>query len=305
MESRRQYKDRAVDTDAKDALQKRVTAVLNTGSGSCDETSADKIKAVFDAAGLTGARVVSVGPDKIEAALDGAVADSDVVVALGGDGTIRTAAIKCGEADVPLIPLPGGTMNMLPKSLFGEMDWEQALAATLAEPRLCEVSGGLAEDQPFFCVAILGAPTLWADARESLREGHLSEAFERSLTALKHSVNDQLDYQFGESTQGSAEAVAVICPLVSRVLSKDEPGLEAAALDPETAAGLFRLTFHAVFDDWRLDPSVERAKVKTVRVTGHGPVPVILDGETVQMKQVVNITFRSKAFRAIAPAAPA
>ena len=294
-----------MDTDAEEALQKRVTAVLNTGSGSCDATSADKIKAVFDAAGLTGARIVSVGPEEIEAALDGAVAESDVVVALGGDGTIRTAAIKCGAANVPLIPLPGGTMNMLPKSLFGDRDWERALAATLAEPRWSEVSGGLAEGQPFFCVAILGAPSLWADARQSLREGHLGEAFERSVTALKHSVDDPLDYQFGEAIQGSAEAVAVICPLVSRVLSKDEPGLEAAALDPETAAGLFRLTFHAVFDDWRLDPSVQRAKVKTVRVTGHGPVPVILDGETVHMERVVNITFKPKAFRAITPVTPA
>ena len=88
--------------------------------------------------------------------------------------------------------------------------------------------------------------------------------------------------------KGSAEAVAVICPMVSRHLAQDARTLEAAALDP--AAQVVRLALHAMLDDWRNDPSVERAKVKTVRVTGHGRVPVILDGETVRMGRSVTIS---------------
>jgi diacylglycerol kinase family enzyme len=172
----------------------------------------------------------------------------------------------------------------------------------LADPEVRTVSGGKAGDRPFYCVAILGAPTLWADAREALRHGDLVGAVTRAVTAIRRSGGDPLKYQLGDSMKGSAEAVAVICPLVSRSLSEDERTLEAVALDPETAAEAFRLALHAMFDNWRHDPSVERAKVKTVSVTGHGRVPVILDGETVKMGRTVTITFQPVAFRAIAPA---
>lgn len=293
-----------MEIDAKTILQQRVVAVLNEGSGSRDEASAGRMKSAFEDAGLAGVRIVSVGPNEIGSALNRAVAEADVLVVLGGDGTIRTAAIKCGEAGVPLIPLPGGTMNMLPKALFGEVDWEQALAATLADPCIRDVSGGIAEGQAFFCAAILGAPSLWADARQALRAGHLIQAIERSVIALRRSSSDSLDYQLGDTLRGSAEAVAVICPLVSRALTEDAPSLEAAALDPGTAAGLFRLAFHAIFYDWRMDPSVELARVKNVRVSGYGRVPVILDGETVRMGRTVNITFQPMAFHAITPAQP-
>jgi diacylglycerol kinase family enzyme len=113
------------------ALQGDVVAVLNTGSGSCDETSVEKIKAVFAAAGLGHSQIVAVDPAGLDAALSAAVVKADVLVVLGGDGTIGAAASKCAELDPLLIPLPGGTMNMLPKALYGNMSWQEALAASL------------------------------------------------------------------------------------------------------------------------------------------------------------------------------
>ncbi len=72
-------------------------------------------------------------------------------------------------------------------------------------------------------------------------------------------------------------------------------------MDPDTAAGLFGLAFHAVFDGWRNDPSVTRVKTKTVRVEGHGDIPVILDGEKVKVGRVATIEFIPVAFRALVP----
>ncbi len=108
----------------------------------------------------------------------------------------------------------------------------------------------------------------------------------------------------GDELTGKAEAVAIICPLVSHAMDETERSLEAAALDPSTAGSIFRLAFHAIFDDWRKDPSVSLARVQTVRVTGHGKVPVILDGERVSMGRAVNVSFEPLAFRALAPATP-
>jgi diacylglycerol kinase family enzyme len=297
--------DCAGDFEASQILSKRVVAVLNTGSGSCDASSADRAKALFKAAGATDAQVVSATPAELDKILDRAVLTAEVVVVLGGDGTVRSAAAKCGAADVPLIPLPGGTMNMLPKALYGQCGWERALSETLADPSLRDVSSGVANDHPFYCVAILGGPALWADARESLRAGRLGEALQRSITALRRHSSGALNYEMDSQGKAFAEAVAVICPLVSRAMGSREESLEAAALDPKTAAAVFSLAVHAVVDDWRLDPSVLRATVRSIRVRGHGRVPVILDGETMKMGREVNITFRPLGFRAVVPCSPA
>ena len=49
-----------------------------------------------------------------------------VIVALGGDGTVRAAAATCG--DVPLLPLSTGTNNAFPEM------WEATVAGTAAGP---------------------------------------------------------------------------------------------------------------------------------------------------------------------------
>ena len=282
-------------------LKQRLIAVLNTGSGGCDASAADRMSQVFSAAGLSHAEVVSVPPAQIEAALARAAKLAQVVVVLGGDGTIRSAAAQCSNTGKLLIPLPGGTMNMLPHALYGARSWPDALADTLAAPCIRNISGGRAGNEPFFCAAVLGAPSLWADAREAVRRLDLVEAAKRAVTALRRHSDEPLEYRLGDGPPGRAEAIAVICPLVSRAMSSDEPSLEAAAIEPVVAAGLFRLAFHAIFDDWRNDPGIALARVTSVDVKGHGRVPVIVDGESVRLGRRVRVDFVPLAFRALAP----
>ena len=293
-----------VDSRAAEALKKRVVAVLNPASGGVDTHAEARTKEIFTQAGLPHAEVVSAGPAEIDAALAKAVTEADVLVVLGGDGTIRAAAARCAGFAGFLVPLPGGTMNMLPKALYGTRAWPEALADTLADPHAHDVSGGMAGDHAFFVAALLGAPTLWTDAREAVRAGHLVEAVEKSLTAARRSLSEPLKYEFTPAMRGAAEAVAVVCPLISKVMNEDERMLEAAAIDPETAGEALRLGFHALFDGWREDPTVKRAKVKSLRVVGRGPVPAIVDGEKVRMGRVVDIRFTPLAFRALVPGAP-
>lgn len=289
---------------ARAALAGPVTAVLNTASGSVGAGAAAQMKAIFEAAGLGHARIVEAGPDDIEAAVADAVASAGVIIVLGGDGTIRTAAGSCGRCRKLIIPLPGGTMNMLPHALYGAHPWARILADTLAAPTVRTVSGGRIGGQTFYCAAILGAPSLWADAREAVRHGHLIEAVKRSAVALEHS-GEPLNYALGDGPRGEAQAVAVICPLVSSALSSDTPALEAAALDPGTAAGVFSLAYHAVFDDWRNDPSVRLARVRRIDLAAPGRIPAILDGEKAHLGRRGRVAFMPRAFRALVPAGAA
>jgi diacylglycerol kinase family enzyme len=87
----------------------------------------------------------------------------DVLIVLGGDGTIRTAAEACAEKGSYLIPLAGGTMNMLSRALCGDVAWEESLKNTLTAPSLKVPSGGRIAGKQFLIAAIVGAPALWAE----------------------------------------------------------------------------------------------------------------------------------------------
>ena len=292
----------SVDIEAK--LAKRLIAVINTGSGGCDESAGGGMTEIFSQAGLSGAEVVSVPPSGIEAALKRAVALAEVVVVLGGDGTIRSAGARCSKAGKLLIPLPGGTMNMLPHALYGARTWQAILTDTLAAPRFHPVSGGRGGGVVCFGAGVLGGPSLWGYAREALRDAVVVVAVMRAASAIQQSARDPLEYQLGDKLSGKAEAVAVICPLVSRAMQEDEPSLEAAAVEPMAAGGLFRLAFHTVFDDWRSDPSISLAKVTHIQVKGQGRVPAIFDGEKVRLTPTVRVDFIPVAFCAVAPRKP-
>ncbi|HEV2362679.1 MAG TPA: diacylglycerol kinase family protein [Caulobacteraceae bacterium] len=289
------------DAAIEDALRGGLTLVLNSASGSVTPASADEAQAIFAAAGFDRAQVIVASPADIDAALDAAVGTAKVLAVLGGDGAIRSAAERCGPMAPFLLPLPGGTMNMLPKALYGDRSWHEALADTLAQPRTFQVSGGKASGRTFFVAALFGAPTRWADAREALRAGRIGAALAGAFTAARRSFSEPLDYQFGSVMAGSAEAVAVVCPMISKALDNDEPMLEAAAVDASSAAEALRLGFHALFDDWRADPAVRRAKVRTAVVEGHGAVPAILDGEKARLGRRVQLEFTPRAFTAIGP----
>ena len=117
--------------------------------------------------------------------------------------TARSAAALCGPDGPLLAPLPGGTMNMLPHALYGEVDWKTALAETLEQGVVRPVSGGEVDGHPFYVAAILGAPALFAYAREEVRAGRLQRAIARAKVALRHVFSSQLRFQLGdERTNG-------------------------------------------------------------------------------------------------------
>ena len=239
--------------------------------------------------------------EQISAAFD---ANPDVLFVLAGDGTARSVASRAGS-DGPLIaPLPGGTMNMLPKALYGTADWKAALRKALEEGAPQHVSGGEVHGQPFYCAAILGTPALWAPAREAIRTGKLSKAWAYARRALKRAFTGRLRYQLDGGRMSKTEALVLISPMISRAL--DEPvGLEAAAMDPHDTGQVFRLAATALFSDWRSDASVTTRPARCIEVRSRSRIPAVIDGEPVQLPAEATVKFLPKAFRALAPRPPA
>jgi diacylglycerol kinase family enzyme len=281
----------------------KVGAIINTSSGSCDPQSEQKIFSVLTRAGIVEPKVWCGAAKDMERSFAEATGQNlDVLIVLGGDGTIRTAAEACAEKGSYLIPLPGGTMNMLPRALYGDVAWEESLKNTLAAPSLKVLSGGRIAGKQFLIAAIVGAPALLVEPRESVREGNIIGAIEKGSVAFRKMFETKIQYLISGETEGEAEAVALICPLISEQMSESEQALEAAVIDVESATEMIGLATTAAFGKWRDHRGILLTKTKRVDVQSSKDIPATLDGERVNLGRSAEIDFVSRALTVLVPA---
>ena len=277
-------------------------AVINAASGGVGADAAARMAEIARAAGLA-LEIATVGPGDVRAAMSDAVqAKPDLLVILAGDGTAAHAADLCGLDGPLLAPLPGGTMNMLPRAIYGTLAWPQALAAALDGRQVSTVSCGEVGGRRFYVAAILGEPALWADAREALRHRRPRLAILRARRAVLRAFSGRLRYRLDNGEAYKAEALTLMCPLTSQAMQTDT-GLEAAALDPHDAAQGFRLGLATLMGRWRQDPAVTTQVCGAGEAWAKGRIPVVLDGEPHRLDSPVSFRFHPLAFRVLAPAA--
>jgi diacylglycerol kinase family enzyme len=285
---------------------RKIELVVNSLAGHVGAGAASEAEQIIRELGFAP-RVRTPAPSQLMRQLREAVETGpDLVIVLAGDGTARAAAGLCGPEGPLLAPLPGGTMNMLPHALYGPGPWTDALRQTLTLGVERAVSGGQVDGLGFHVAAILGPPALWAEAREAARIRRPALALRKARLAWTRTFASHVAYTPDGGRPGRAEALCVICPLVSRALREDEPMLEVAALRPRSAADAVRLGLHALLSeivgDWRKDPSVEVTRSRSgVVLSDRGHIRAILDGEPVKLARRVTFGFAPVAFRALAP----
>jgi diacylglycerol kinase family enzyme len=283
--------------------ESKVGAIINTSSGGCDSESEQKILSILTRAGIVEPKVWCGEAKEMERSFAEAAGQKlEVLIVLGGDGTIRTAAEACAEKGSYIIPLPGGTMNMLPRALYGDVAWEESLKNTLAAPSLKVLSGGRIAGKQFLIAAIVGAPALLAEPRESMREGNIVDAIEKGSLAFRKMFETKIQYLISGEMKGEAEAVALICPLISEQMSDSEQALEAAVIDVESAAEVIGLVSTAAFGKWRDHRNILLTRTKSMRVQSRNDIPAILDGEKINLGGSAEITFVPKAVTVLVPA---
>ncbi|WP_374386812.1 diacylglycerol kinase family protein [Brevundimonas sp.] len=283
---------------------RRAVMLVNPLSGSVGSRAVGEAEGILADYDLD-AEVVVLDGEGFEAAIDQAFASKpDVIFVLAGDGTARSVASRAKPDGAMIAPLPGGTMNMLPKALYGTADWKQALRRALEEGEPQYVSGGEVQGEYFYCAAILGSPALWAPAREAMRTGKLRLAWQYGRRALKRAFTGRLRFSLDGGDRRRAEALVLISPMISKAM--EEPvGLEAAAMDPSDASQAFRLAANALFSDWRHDPAVSTRPAKRIEVRARSRIPAVIDGEPLLLKPDAVVRFAPKAFRALTPRPPA
>jgi diacylglycerol kinase family enzyme len=281
----------------------KVGAIINTSSGGGDSESEQKMFGILTRAGIVEPKVWCGEAKEMKRSFAEAAGQKlEVLIVLGGDGTIRTAAEACAEEGSYLIPLPGGTMNMLPRALYGNVSWEDALKKTLTASSTKVLSGGRVANKRFFIAAILGAPALWTQPRESLREGNIADAIKKGSVAFRSMFETKVQYLISGGAKGETEAVALVCPLISKEMSDSEQALEAAIIDIASAAEVIGLATTAALGKWRDDKNILLTKTKRVNVQSTKDIPATLDGEKVNLGRSAEIDFVSNALTVLVPA---
>lgn len=162
--------------------------IYNGASGSHDEAALAELVSALAAAGHA--------PDKMLDCKDGtpdaAAAEAEslgLIVIHGGDGTLSRTIGGLEGFSGRVLPLPGGTFNLLARTMFGERNALE-IAALLAQGRLSPQRRPCIRGEGVLALAELlaGPGAKWADVREELREANLGEVIVKGWDAATTST---------------------------------------------------------------------------------------------------------------------
>lgn len=160
--------------------------VVNGASGSHAEDRIAALTEALAAAGRRPQRIVDLQQAEAPSAADLAAAGVGLLAVFAGDGSLNAAICQADGWPGEVLVLPGGTANLLARSLHGE-DEAEAIVARLGTGGLRPVrrhailcSRGMA------LIEVLAGPgAAWSDVREGLREGDIGQvagtAFEAAV----------------------------------------------------------------------------------------------------------------------------
>lgn len=285
--------------------KRTITAVVNRAAGRAGPKAAHEMEHIFEQAGVK-AEVLAPEPKDLTVCLQEAVAAKpDVLVLLAGDGTARLAAELCGPKGPLLAALPGGTMNMLPKALYGEADWRHALKEVLADGVARPVGGGVIGGHTFYCAAMIGASARFAPAREAMRGHQIGDAVRKAREAYARAFAGRVRFELDGGAHHKAQSITLLTPMISKVMDDDARSMEVACIDPSNAAEAVRISARVVLStligDWRNDPAVHLGRARAGKLWARSAIPALLDGEPVKLGRHAEFKFRPHAFTALAP----
>lgn len=248
--------------------------IYNGASGSHDdEVLADLVEALA-AAGHAPARVLDC-KEGTPAAREAAAAGVGLIVIHGGDGTLSRTITGLEGFPGAVLPLPGGTYNLLARDLFGERT-PREIVALLAAGRLTPVRRSCLRGSAGTAIAELlaGPGAKWADVREELREANIGEVIAKSWDAAATSTVGPM-VALTRPARGRAEGYAGI-----RLV----PGPAAMRIDGYAAEGLgdyLQQGLAILKRDFREGPHDELGEARRVslRSLEAEPIPLMIDGE--------------------------
>lgn len=193
----------------------------------------------------------------------------DLLLVWTGDGTINAAATKASGWNGAILPLPGGTLNLLSKALHGDRPCPEILADALAgKGRRRPIPIVRSASGEAFITIVAGPATRWAEVRETMRQDGLLEAAGTAPGAL-----DEMMTAPGVRVAGQDKTYPAI------ILTPTETGVRADGILTEGTIDVLRHGLAWLGGDFRDGPSEEIVQGETIILESDAPISLEYDGE--------------------------
>ncbi|HMD92899.1 MAG TPA: diacylglycerol kinase family protein [Trebonia sp.] len=262
-------------------------------------------------AGWTPSFVVT---DKAEsgvaAARDAAAGGAGLVVAVGGDGTVRSCAEGLAGTGVPLGIMPLGTANLLARTLGIPALPRTALAVALGSREDRRIDLATADGAPFTAMAGMGLDAAVVGAtRLKHRLGWLAYAMSGAVHLTDPATRFTIRMDDGPAVEREAKCVVVgnsgLLPGGFNLLPEarvDDGLLDVGVLAPHGLVGWARVATRVLTHSQRRDRQLERFQARTVEITAHAELPREVDGEVVEPASKLTVAVRPGALTVRVPA---
>jgi YegS/Rv2252/BmrU family lipid kinase len=247
------------------------------------------------------------------AAREAATSGVDLVVAAGGDGTVRGCAEGLAGTGVPLGIVPLGTGNLLARTLGIPAHHKAALSIALGgsgaatEDHVIDLA--TADGTPFTAMAGMGLDaTVVAATRLKHHLGWLAYAMAGAVHLALPPVRFSIRLDDGEPVEREARSVVVgnsgLLPGGFSLLPEariDDGLLDVGVLAPHGPLGWPRVATRVLTHSHHQDRHLERFQARKVEITAHAPVPREVDGEVVAQGRTLTVAVRPAALKVRVP----
>jgi undecaprenyl-diphosphatase len=303
-----------------DGVMPAVTFVINGTLARSSSRFLPLCHVIAARGGWTPAFVVTDKASAGIAAARDAVADgADLVVAAGGDGTVRSCAEGLADTDIPLGIVPLGTANLLARTLGIPAQTRAALAVALDTRGAAAGTGGgrdrridlaTADGAPFTAMAGMGLDAaVVAATRLKHHLGWLAYAMSGAVHLAVPPIRFSIRMDDGPLVEREARCVVVgnsgLLPGGFNLLPKsriDDGLLDIGVLAPHGLFGWARVATRVLTHSRHHDRQLERFQAHTVEITAHAIVPREVDGEVVSPGRTLTVAVRPRALTVRVPA---
>ena len=272
----------------------RVEAVINIASGSVPGDADEALARVMEKLGhQTNIRCAEPRGlrDEIQSAV---AAKPDLLIVWGGDGSVAMALTHSAQEDgPPVLPLQGGTMNLLHKSVHGELSaWEECLEKALT----CEIYRQLPVcrlgEHKFYVGFTVGRLSRLQIPREELREGQVLSAVQDLVGNGALALDTRLEVQIRrvDGTERRQEVMSVGGLL--EMEAEGQAHIELGCISAASGWELAKAGVTATFADWRHVEEIDYHKATALRVRDPEgrELDATIDGEFVKLPPEVELT---------------
>jgi YegS/Rv2252/BmrU family lipid kinase len=234
------------------------------------------------------------------AALDGA----DLVVAVGGDGTVRGCAEGLARTGVPLGVVPHGTANLLARTLRIPGQPKAALAVALDSGSVDRtIDLAVADGVPFTAMAGMGLDAaVVAGTKLKHQFGWLAYAMSGAVHLALPPVRFTIRLDDGAPIEREARSVVAgnsgLLPGGFSLLPDarlDDGLLDVGVLAPHGPFGWTRLAARVLTHSHRQDRMLERFKARKVEIAAQALLPREVDGELVTAGHALTVAIAPSA----------